>query len=108
MSSIGITVTKDQIDAKIKERYGWKRFFLFGGRRYAAKQNAMLGCIVDDAPDEILGLVYFVDEENGSDANSGLSLGEAFATRQRAINETSGRRADIVIKMGKDDDNAVQ
>jgi len=37
-----------------------------------------------------LGIEYFVDKDNGSDSNSGLSLGEAFQTIQMAVVTFSG------------------
>lgn len=35
------------------------------------------------------GVLYFVDEHNGDDSNSGLSIDEAFATEQSAFDAAS-------------------
>lgn len=43
------------------------------------------------------GRVYFVDADNGSDSNSGLSMDEAFASIQKALNTVRTNKHDIIV-----------
>lgn len=57
--------------------YRWDQFVTFSG--------GMAGCLKGTG-----GKIYFIDEENGSDGNDGLSPDRAFATLEKCFGNTAG------------------